>query len=252
MSKKSRKKAPVIVQQGAPEWMVTFGDLMALLLTFFVMLFSVSELKNDELYAAGAWREDDREVKGESGLFSDLIDHFKSLVSESPDLAPDSPETEVDIDPVTMNESPEPIEKVDDDLSVDIELSVSFEPGSAILSKEADEQIQRGGIKLGGAHTRVRVIGYATPSNQHNDLELAIQRATIVRNRLIEAGVEPLRLEAAARTNSKLNNEVLSDPIRLADRDRVIVILTPEYVEGLPAADEPNSVPNGEVGRKNR
>ena len=43
---KKKKKAP----EGAPEWMVTFGDLMSLLLTFFVLLFSVSEIKQKKIY----------------------------------------------------------------------------------------------------------------------------------------------------------------------------------------------------------
>ncbi len=33
----------IIVQQGAPDWVVTFGDLMSLLLCFFVLLLSFSE-----------------------------------------------------------------------------------------------------------------------------------------------------------------------------------------------------------------
>src|SRR5437868_5109337 len=33
---------------GAPEWVVTYGDMMSLLLTFFIMLVSMSELKTDE------------------------------------------------------------------------------------------------------------------------------------------------------------------------------------------------------------
>jgi chemotaxis protein MotB len=37
---------------GAPAWMVTFGDMMSLLLTFFVMLASFSELKSEEKYQA--------------------------------------------------------------------------------------------------------------------------------------------------------------------------------------------------------
>ena len=40
---KKKKKAP----EGAPEWMVTYGDLMTLLLCFFVILFSLSEMKDD-------------------------------------------------------------------------------------------------------------------------------------------------------------------------------------------------------------
>lgn len=33
---------------GAPEWVVTYGDMMSLLLTFFIMLVSMSEIKQDD------------------------------------------------------------------------------------------------------------------------------------------------------------------------------------------------------------
>lgn len=41
--KKSHAKKEV-VEEGAPEWMVTFGDLMSLLLCFFVLMLSFSEM----------------------------------------------------------------------------------------------------------------------------------------------------------------------------------------------------------------
>jgi chemotaxis protein MotB len=41
---RKKQKAP----EGAPEWMVTYGDMMTLLLCFFVILFSLSELKKEE------------------------------------------------------------------------------------------------------------------------------------------------------------------------------------------------------------
>lgn len=37
---------------GVPEWVVTFGDMMSLLLTFFIMLFSMSEIKQEQKYQA--------------------------------------------------------------------------------------------------------------------------------------------------------------------------------------------------------
>ncbi len=37
---------------GIPEWVVTFGDMMSLLLTFFIMLVSMSEMKQDKKYQA--------------------------------------------------------------------------------------------------------------------------------------------------------------------------------------------------------
>lgn len=39
------KKRPIIVVEGAAEWVVTYGDMMSLLLTFFIMLFSMSTLE---------------------------------------------------------------------------------------------------------------------------------------------------------------------------------------------------------------
>jgi chemotaxis protein MotB len=46
------------VEEGAPSWTVTFGDMMSLLLTFFILLFSMSELKMDRfLLAAQSLRE---------------------------------------------------------------------------------------------------------------------------------------------------------------------------------------------------
>ena len=37
---------------GVPEWVVTFGDMMSLLLTFFIMLVSMSEIKEDKKFQA--------------------------------------------------------------------------------------------------------------------------------------------------------------------------------------------------------
>ncbi|NLF31949.1 MAG: MotB, partial [Planctomycetes bacterium] len=36
--------------QGAPEWVLTYGDMMSLLLCFFIMIVAMSELKQDERF----------------------------------------------------------------------------------------------------------------------------------------------------------------------------------------------------------
>lgn len=47
-----------LVEEGAPLWTTTFGDMMSLLLTFFVLLYSMSELKQDKfLQASQSLRE---------------------------------------------------------------------------------------------------------------------------------------------------------------------------------------------------
>ena len=45
MAKRQKKAAP-----GVPEWVVTFGDMMSLLLCFFILLQMFSELKKDHEY----------------------------------------------------------------------------------------------------------------------------------------------------------------------------------------------------------
>ncbi len=37
-------------EDGAPAWVVTYGDMMSLLLTFFIILVSMSELKADHKF----------------------------------------------------------------------------------------------------------------------------------------------------------------------------------------------------------
>ena len=37
-------------EKGIPEWVVTFGDMMSLLLCFFILLQMFSEVKKDEEY----------------------------------------------------------------------------------------------------------------------------------------------------------------------------------------------------------
>ncbi len=53
MAKKC-KKAKECPPEGAPAWMTTYGDLMTLLLCFFVMLFSLSEIKKEKFIAVAS------------------------------------------------------------------------------------------------------------------------------------------------------------------------------------------------------
>lgn len=71
---------PPEVEEGAPTWVVTFGDMMSLLLTFFILMFSMSELKVDRFLLAS---ESLREAMGSTasipvvnpmGLMPDPVD----------------------------------------------------------------------------------------------------------------------------------------------------------------------------------
>ncbi len=69
-----------LVEEGAPLWMTTFGDLMSLLLTFFVLLYSMSELKQEKFLQAS---QSLREAIG--GTSAEIPDDPMALVDEELD-----------------------------------------------------------------------------------------------------------------------------------------------------------------------
>jgi len=86
------------VEGGAPLWTVTFGDMMSLLLTFFILMFSMSELKMDRfMLASQSMREaiggTAQEVDPEAmGLMPEEVD--PELELEDPGPADGSEESE--------------------------------------------------------------------------------------------------------------------------------------------------------------
>ena len=81
---KREKKAPA----GAPEWVLTYGDMMSLLLCFFIMLVALSEIKKEDKYQAVV-----RGVKaafgmtGGGGSVPTLDDPERSLIKTLEELA---------------------------------------------------------------------------------------------------------------------------------------------------------------------
>lgn len=76
-----------LVEEGAPSWTVTFGDMMSLLLTFFILLFSMSELKMDRfLLASQSLREamggtSEETIVDPAGLMPDPADPDLNLAN---------------------------------------------------------------------------------------------------------------------------------------------------------------------------
>ena len=74
---------PPPAEEGAPLWTVTFGDMMSLLLTFFILLFSMSEIKVEKFLLAS---ESLREAMG--GTARDPVEDPLGLMPDEvdPDL----------------------------------------------------------------------------------------------------------------------------------------------------------------------
>jgi chemotaxis protein MotB len=100
-----QKATPPPVEEGAPLWMATFGDMMSLLLVFFILLFSMSELKIDRFLLAS---QSLRQAVG--GTATDTIIDPMGLMPDpvDPDLQMENPgmtEGAVDADAVGEGET---------------------------------------------------------------------------------------------------------------------------------------------------
>lgn len=239
-----RKKAagpPIIA--GAPEWMVTFGDLMSLLLTFFVLLFSVSEVKDKKIYdMIKSFENYFQIVAPNAGMHLMNLDSVQNFLSEVTRELPDQSEGHAGLTAEAV-ESPlgkdVSVATIDDNLVLQIEGSVLFDENSAAIREEGRELLGRIRGKLAGYPNLLKVVGHCSPlplpeqSEFADHMELGFRRAMGVRAVLMapdEAGanIEAQRLEVATRGDQDRLPGV--DPFDKAQRarlDRVEIIVTP-------------------------
>lgn len=230
-------------QMGIPEWVVTFGDMMSLLLTFFIMLVSLSEIKEEETYQAlvdsvqqqfGFNRTIEALAPGQSRprqtAFTPIattgrakkVDTAKGGV---PQKAPSGEDPQVRIiRPGQMTA---------------IGSVIFFEVGSSEISATAGAAIEKLANELRGKPQKIEVRGHvcsefaARTAGTDEAILLGIKRAAAVRQRLIEReGLEPARI----RISSAADSEPMTRAGRpgSTNRDpRVEVFLLDETVEDL-------------------
>ncbi|MEM6980261.1 MAG: flagellar motor protein MotB [Planctomycetota bacterium] len=199
-------------EMGIPEWVVTFGDMMSLLLTFFIMLVSLSEIKEEESYQAlvdsmqqqfGYQKTIDALTPGESKPrmteFSVLSTQGRAKKKDTatggvPEKAPIGEEHHVRI--------------VRPGQMTAVGSVVFFEIGSDQLSESANRILAQAAQELRGKPQRIEIRGhvsaqYALRTSPDQALMLAIRRAAAVRNRLVnheQISAERFRISSASAT----------------------------------------------------
>lgn len=228
-------------QAGIPEWVVTFGDMMSLLLTFFVLLFSMSEPKEEE---SKAMMESLRRSFG----------HDTSVASIMPGPAPPTNSQIAKLASMgraqranTMNGGDKVKAPVGDNARVrsirpseETSLGgvIQFPEGACDLT-EMDKQamISTAGI-VGGKPQKIAIRGHTTSrplgpdSPYRNHWDLAYTRCFKVMEFLIEQGIDKKRFRvelAAANEPAQLGHE----PDKLRRNARVEVLLLAELTKEL-------------------
>lgn len=236
MAKRKKKQAP-----GVPEWVVTFGDMMSLLLCFFILLQMFSELKADHEYqrvitaikeafgysgGVGVLPIDDPPVRSIIEQLEEMMavkqyEHTKS--SQSPTKS---------IDGRRMR-----VRKLREGVVFTIGGPTMFDEYSAEIKPSARKEIEKLAILLAGRNNKIIIRGHAaskyiSESSAYKDLDdLSFARAKNVKDVLKELGIDDrvFRLEAVGTREPASPRAI--DPTFAAENRRVEIILTEQLVE---------------------
>lgn len=189
---------------GVPEWVVTFGDMMSLLLTFFIMLVSMSEIKHEERYQALV--ESFRRQFGHDTATNSLApgEHtprnsdLGKLASQGRALRANTMEGG---DRVKAPRGEQPrVRTLRQAHRTVIGAVVHFEQGSATLTEQAKAELQRAVIQMLGKPQKIEVRGHTSmrplaPNEAFRDKwDLAFARCRAVQTFLEELSIDPRRI----------------------------------------------------------
>lgn len=226
---------------GIPEWVVTFGDMMSLLLTFFIMLVSLSEIKEEETYQAlvdsmqqqfGYQKTIDAltpgDAKPRSMEFSVLSTTGRAKKKDTakggvPEKAPVGEEQHVRI--------------VRPGQMTAVGSVVFFEVGSDQLNAASQTILDQTAQQLRGKPQRIEVRGHvsaefaARTGGTDEAMLLAIRRAAAVKRYLVgqkRISADRFRVSSAEATEPITRNASIS---KFGNDSRVEVFLLDETVE---------------------
>jgi len=206
MRKKSSEE-----KKGAPEWMTTYGDMVTLLLCFFVLLFSFSTVDAQKFRAimnsfrggsgvlTGGQTLDTNDL-GLEGKIQGLIegDEEELALMELQGIATDL----TNYLKANGFEEQVSIEYNDSYVKLNFLDGVLFDPGKATLKEDALKILDTVGTKLlEYSNNRIKIEGHTDTVPMHslqfpNNWYLSAARAITVAEYYIDKGIDPKRLSA--------------------------------------------------------
>lgn len=233
---------------GVPEWVVTFGDMMSLLLTFFIMLVSLSEIKEEEKYQAlvesikkqmGHASSMDSMVPGPVKPRNSIVQQVANLArAKRQDLMRGGQKVEAPV-----GESRE-VQIIRPGNVTAVGTTVFFDEESLVLEDAEKQKLRDLAVKIIGKPQKIELRGHTSrkpisPNQQFADhYELAFLRAKIVKEFLVnEIGVNEMRirLNVAGQHEPLYTGEV---PEELKLNSRVDVFTLDQVAEALEGTEE--------------
>ncbi len=225
--------------QGAPDWVVTYGDTMSLVLCVFVALVAMSEIKRDRFQqAAESLHKAFGGYEASVGYLPLDRDTPNSLLEKLIELEiPPYTDKRGDSDEEGIHGRKFRVTNVREGLQIVVGGKVTFDRFSANLKLEAAELIAQTAERLRGYNTKIVIRGHAAreplpEGSPFEDLrDLSYARAKAVARKLEESGVRPARISLVAAGDSEpLVRQAYTEDRRALNR-RVEILVTENLVD---------------------
>ena len=240
-------------EPGIPEWVVTFGDMMSLLLTFFIMLVSMSELKQEQRFMAmvesfrqqfGHDRSDASLIPGDSRPRNTT--HKEHVHAQGRSKRQHQQEGGADEESIIGEKEKVQIVRPGEDTSIGG--VVFFEEDSVELTEENKRDLHRIIKQIMGKPQKVEIRGHASrrpvdmESGYDDHMDLAYARSRSTRAFLISQGINENRIRlSTAGASEPLYDGV--DQQRLKQNNRVQILMWDERVQDLDGQEEETAAP---------
>jgi chemotaxis protein MotB len=235
MARKRNKKGP----EGAPLWVVSYGDMMSLLLTFFVLLASLANFDDvhDRFMTAIQSIREALGMRGQVGREIDDQVDFHSLIQRLESLVkPDMPKNRGNTVDKGLHGKEFRLRRIRDGMEITIGGPVLFDPFSSELNDRGKQAIMAIGDELKGHRNKIEIRGHAADDNPPPDwtledtMKLSHDRALVVMEELILRGVDPrtIRLMSCGATEPVAQS--VYDPNKRAMNRRVEIIVRESQV----------------------
>ena len=175
-------------------WMLTFADLVSLMLTFFVMLFAMSSVQIDKWeQIADALSKTMEPAPNPNAQPGPAARYNIGTVFRRKAIDLDYLEgVLLDVTAETPQLNDAKVQVLDDRLVISLPGDILFQPRSAVMSKAASGAVVALGGYLRNLSNQIEVVGHTSPSDPGgsytSNWELSIGRAASVANALKDAG----------------------------------------------------------------
>jgi chemotaxis protein MotB len=233
--------------ESIPEWVVTFGDMMSLLLTFFVLLFSMSEIKEDQQQALIQSLR--RQFGHVSAMLSPIPGPAKPMSSAVQRISSMGRARRAN----TMNGGDKvrapvgdypPLRAARSGNETIIGGIVYFEEGRSDLTEESRKALESIAAVVVGKPQVIKISGHTGPrpldghSPYPNHWDLAYARCFSAMQTLVDLGIDRRRIRISVSASNE-PADTNDQPLLEEPHDRVEVLLTDDFLQ-LPDAAEGN------------